>query len=113
MLILTNKPRLFYLNTSTAAAKYKNCLQWNTTSPLNVIKINDKKFDVQLFDKSRTYHFHDDLVGSTRWVDALSQIQSSWAAYLKSQMGAKFNLRLSMLKLTEAVADASAQRSPR
>eukprot|EP01035_Chromulina_nebulosa_P017944 gene17944-23568_t len=90
MLILTSKPRLFYLKTSQSM-RYKGSITWTLTSPINVYKLDEYRFDIELFDKSRTYHITDKS-GSDRWVETLSSLSKSWGSYLKSSVGAKYDI---------------------
>lgn len=54
---------------------------------LSFDQVDDKRFDIELHDRSRTYHIQDDAGGSARWVDAFSQFLEAWQNYYEDQTG--------------------------
>ena len=93
MLLLTSKPRLIYLKIK-ASPSVKGQIPWTMTKPITITKIDDTKFDIKIFDNSRTFHLNDQKNGSDLWIDAITLINNTWGAYLKSTVGHKFNLRM-------------------
>lgn len=80
MLILTSKPRLLYTN---AKGTYKGSVPWSLTKMLHTRKINDKKFDIEMADKSRVYHLTDNDNGSDRWIGCIDRLTAAQQDYLK------------------------------
>ena len=52
------------------------------------IKVMDERFDIELADSSRTYHFYDEQGhGCDKWLEVISQINASRRSYLRLNMG--------------------------
>lgn len=85
MLVLTSKPRLFYLTTFDQK-KYQGFIPWTLTNPIEVTKISSSRFDVTVSDKSRTYHWMDNGGGADRWVDSIQTLNEAWKSYLKTNI---------------------------
>ena len=86
MLILTSKPRIFYVNTMNTI-KYKGSIPWTLTSPIQCTALNKTKFDIHLADNSRIYHINDKSGGSERWVTAITTINETWSSYFRLSLG--------------------------
>lgn len=78
-LILTSKPRLFYVNLS---GEFKGLIPWSLTKRLQVVKRSDQKFDVTPSEVSRSYHFSDKALGADIWVETLTAIIQGQKQYL-------------------------------
>lgn len=76
MLILTSKPRLFYVTPHNPSI-YRGHVSWTQTTPIEIVKIDSNHFDIHLFDKSRVYHMNDK-IDSSVWVEVLSQMSAAW-----------------------------------
>jgi hypothetical protein len=77
-LIVTSKPRLLYV---TVQGEFKGQITWSMTKRLNIVKRNDKKFDV-ISPDGGTYHFSDSVIGSTLWIEVLENIMQAQKQYL-------------------------------
>lgn len=87
LLILTSLPKLIYLD-AKAPFTYRGCIDWKMTRPLRPVKTMEERFDVELADGSRIYHFYDDEnCGVDKWMDVISEVNSSWKAYLSESLG--------------------------
>lgn len=82
MLVLTNKARLLYFD---MAGEYKGTVPWSVTKPVTASLVSSKKFNVVVFDKSRTYRFTDPQ-GAERWVTAINLFTKAQKEYLASTM---------------------------
>ena len=85
LLVLTSKPRLIYFR---AAAPYelKGGIEWSMLRPVDPSRLDghNDRFDIELFDKSRRYHWHDNKDGGrfiADWVAAISEINQFWRQY--------------------------------
>ena len=82
-MILTSKPRLLYFHRTGA---FKGSIPWTMTRPPTVTKVNDQKFDLEVYDKSRVYHLSDSNKGSERWVYALGKFIEAQQSYVKATL---------------------------
>ena len=71
MLCLTSASRLFY---ATETGKLKGTVPWTSAQPIKVRRIDKSRFDIIVYNGSRTYHFNDKISGSDRWVTAITQL---------------------------------------
>ncbi len=83
MLILTSKPRLFYLNVKSPI-RYKGSIPWTLVNPIQCIPISTHKFDIKIADSVRLYHINDKEAGAERWIKAIAQVNEVWAEYFKA-----------------------------
>jgi len=82
ILILTTKPRLLYIEPSGPNV-YKGSIAWTMAAPISITKVNEHRFDIELADKSRVYHWFDDEFPIDKWIDAIEQVNNCWASYLR------------------------------
>jgi hypothetical protein len=78
MLILTSKARLLYV---ASDGVYRGTIPWSLTKPITITKVNQNRFDIIIFDKTRVYHLSDGENGSDRWVNGAKQLLRSQRAY--------------------------------
>jgi len=87
ILILTTLPKLIYVD-AKAPFTYRGKIDWKMTRPIIPIKTTNERFDIELADGSRTYHFYDEEnFGVNKWIDAINEVNASWKAYLKESLG--------------------------
>jgi hypothetical protein len=51
-----------------------------------VSQINNFKFDIEVNDKSRIYHFSDATLGSDKWLIAIQTLLNAQKEYLRSSL---------------------------
>jgi 3-phosphoinositide dependent protein kinase-1 len=72
-LILTDKPRLFYVDSDTM--EYKGEIPWTKENPISCIKLNDKVFDVCCSTTGRKYHITDiGDAGADMWIELINSV---------------------------------------
>lgn len=67
-LILTDTPRLFYVDPETMV--YKGEIHWTKEEPVQPIQLSETAFDVAI--RGRTYHFTDSAPTAKQWVESIS-----------------------------------------
>ena len=73
LLILTSKPRLMYFN--PVDHSLKGIIPWTQGQPLKITKRGGpNKFDISIFDNSRTYHWTSLSHGGDSWVMAITYL---------------------------------------
>jgi hypothetical protein len=75
MLILTSKPRLFYLDEK---GKYKGTIPWTSAEQIGASKVSSKQFDVSQGTSDRVYHFTDKENGADKWVELINAVVNVW-----------------------------------
>lgn len=93
ILILTSKPRLIYV--SKKDGSFKGSVPWTNTQAVTAYKMTQTKFDVELFDKSRRFHFNDEEGGADRWVHAVNEMTAAMKMYLSDNIGKEFEYQSS------------------
>ncbi len=87
ILMLTTLGKLMYFD-STAPYTFRGSIVWKMTRPVRVLKLSDVRFDVELADCSRTYHFYDEEgTGTDKWVQVITQVNSSRRTYMRESLG--------------------------
>jgi len=87
ILILTSLPKLIYVD-AKAPFTYRGKIDWKMTRPITPYKTSNERFDIELADSSRTYHFYDEEnFGVNKWMGVISDINASWKAYLRDSLG--------------------------
>jgi len=74
LLILTSKPRLMYFDPKNNSLK--GIIPWAQGQPLKITKRSDNKFDIEIFDKSRTYFWTSLSHDGDSWITAISLLDS-------------------------------------
>jgi len=85
LLVLTSKPRLVYFR-ATAPYELKGGIDWSMLKPVDARKLpgHNDRFDIELFNKSRRYHWHDDKEGGrfiADWIAVIGEINQFWKEY--------------------------------
>lgn len=75
VLILTSKPRLFYLDEK---GKYKGTIPWTSAEQIKASKISSTQFDIAQGTSDRVYHFTDKETGADRWVELINSVVNVW-----------------------------------
>lgn len=70
LLILTNHPRLFYVDPDTNEMKGE--IPWTAQYPVQCSILDEHKFDILSTMSRRVYHLYDREVGSKAWVDLVN-----------------------------------------
>lgn len=70
LLILTNHPRLFYVDPDTSEMKGE--IPWTAQYPVQCSILDEHKFDILSTMSRRVYHLCDREVGSKAWVDLIN-----------------------------------------
>ena len=87
LLLLTTLGKLMYFDAKPPYT-FRGTILWTLTRPLRPIKVMDERFDIELADSSRTYHFYDEQGhGCDKWLEVISQINASRRSYLRLNMG--------------------------
>jgi len=87
ILILTTLPKFIYVD-AKAPFTYRGKIDWKMTRPITPYKTSNERFDIELADSSRTYHFFDEEnYGVDKWIDVISDVNASWKAYLQESLG--------------------------
>jgi hypothetical protein len=88
ILILTTLGKLMYFD-STPPYTFRGNIDWKLTRPLRPIEIvRNVRFDIELADCSRTYHFYDEEgYGVSKWLNVIKQVNVSRRAYLIDSLG--------------------------
>lgn len=68
-MVLTNKPRLFYLDPSTMVLKGE--VPWDADHPLRCQAVSEYGFDIHSALTGRTYHITDSDAGAQIWIDLI------------------------------------------
>jgi 3-phosphoinositide dependent protein kinase-1 len=68
-MVLTNKPRLFYLDPSTMTLKGE--VPWDASHPLRCQAVSEYGFDIHSSLSGRTYHITDSDAGAQMWIDLI------------------------------------------
>jgi len=71
-LILTDKPRLFYLDPESFEIKGE--IPWTKSHPVSCVSKTDKEFDVKCSVTQRSYHLTDHEVGSAIWIEYINEM---------------------------------------
>lgn len=72
-LILTDKPRLFYVDPDSMELKGE--IPWTKENPISCIKLTDKTFDIYCSKTGRKYHITDTgNVGADMWIDLINSV---------------------------------------
>ena len=74
-LILTSKPRLFYLDEN---GKYKGTIPWTSVDQISASKVSATQFDVAQGLSDRVYHFTDKAQGADPWVELINATAGTW-----------------------------------
>jgi 3-phosphoinositide dependent protein kinase-1 len=69
LMVLTNKPRLFYLDPSTMTLKGE--VPWDARHPLRCQPVSEYGFDIHSSLSGRTYHITDSDAGAQMWIDLI------------------------------------------
>ncbi len=87
ILLLTTRGSLLYFD-SQAPFTFRGRIKWKMTRPVRPMKTTDVRFDIELADCSRTYHFYDEEgYGVDKWMDVISCVNSSRRKYLRENLG--------------------------
>lgn len=85
ILVLTTKTRILYL---TPSGRFRGQVPWSFSNSIRAIEISSVKFDIELKDKSRVYHFNDEKFGSERWITAINKIAQAMQSYYETTRSA-------------------------
>lgn len=69
LMVLTNKPRLFYLDPTTMTLKGE--VPWDVKHPVKCQQISEYGFDIHSTLTGRVYHITDSDAGSQMWIDLI------------------------------------------
>lgn len=69
LMVLTNKPRLFYVDPATMALKGE--IPWDSTHPVKCQAMSEYGFDIHSTLTGRAYHITDSDAGSQMWIDLI------------------------------------------
>lgn len=84
LLVLTDKPRLLYVDPSTSEVKGE--IPWTVDKPVSAVKVTDMKFDIFCAHTGRTYHFTaDEEQGSKVWTDFIDAMVEKQAEEYKAK----------------------------
>mmetsp|Transcript_16046 Transcript_16046/g.34984 ORF Transcript_16046/g.34984 Transcript_16046/m.34984 type:complete len:503 (-) Transcript_16046:1365-2873(-) len=71
-LILTDQPRLIYVDPDTM--QYKGHIPWTRENPVSCIIKNSKEFDIMCSESGRAYHILCESAGSQMWADLINAV---------------------------------------
>ena len=74
LLILTSKPRLMYFDPKNNSLK--GIIPWTGGQPLKVTKKSSQKFDIEIYDNSRIYHWTSLSHDGDSWISAITLLDS-------------------------------------
>eukprot|EP00605_Chrysophyceae_sp_TOSAG23-4_P002181 GSChrysophyteH1.ASY1.ANO1.2411.1 assembled CDS len=81
--MLTTLGKLMYFDAKSPYT-YRGDIEWKMTRPVRPIQLVDVRFDLELADGSRRYHFYDaEGHGTEKWIQAISQINGARQRYLE------------------------------
>jgi len=78
-LILTDRPRLFYIDPDSMDLKGE--IPWTLEHPVQCSVKNSKEFDVLCSKSGRSYHLYDSEAGSQIWVDLINAMLEKQAEH--------------------------------
>jgi len=87
ILMLTTLGKLIYFDAAHPYT-FHGTIVWKMTRPVRAIKTADMRFDIELADCSRTYHFYDEGgMGTDKWIQVIAQVNASRRAYMRESLG--------------------------
>jgi 3-phosphoinositide dependent protein kinase-1 len=82
-LILTDSPRLIYIDPETM--ELKGAIPWTREKPVSCVFKNGKDFDVFCSESGRFYHLSDPSMRAQNWVDKINEILGTKKSLIRNR----------------------------